>query len=176
MVRPDQLASPRDDSGRGSAGSYIMIAGPTASGKSQLALELAASVDGEIINADAMQLYADLLVLTARRPRLTLQLLRIIYTGYWMRRIGHRWLLGLILPPPPRPTLRPAQRCRSLLVGQACICRRRSTASRRYPMCPPPSINPASHGTIRLEVPPFGRNWLETRSLPGAWPMETVSD
>ena len=66
MVRPDQLAGPPENSGRGRAGSYIMIAGPTASGKSQLALELAASVDGEIINADAMQLYADLLVLTAR--------------------------------------------------------------------------------------------------------------
>ena len=66
MVQPHQLAGPRDDSGRGHAGSYIMIAGPTASGKSQLALELAAAVDGEIINADSMQLYADLLVLTAR--------------------------------------------------------------------------------------------------------------
>ncbi len=66
MVQPDQLAGPKDDSGRGRAGSYIMIAGPTASGKSQLALELAAALDGEIINADSMQLYADLSVLTAR--------------------------------------------------------------------------------------------------------------
>ncbi len=46
--------------------SYIMIAGPTASGKSQLALDLAGKIDGEIINADSMQLYADLSVLTAR--------------------------------------------------------------------------------------------------------------
>jgi len=46
--------------------SYIMIAGPTASGKSKLAVDLAARLDGEVINADSMQLYADLSVLTAR--------------------------------------------------------------------------------------------------------------
>ena len=46
--------------------SYIMIAGPTASGKSQLAVDLACQLDGEVINADSMQLYADLSILTAR--------------------------------------------------------------------------------------------------------------
>ncbi|PWV99146.1 tRNA dimethylallyltransferase [Hoeflea marina] len=44
----------------------ILIAGPTASGKSKLALELAASRNGEIINADSMQVYDVLQVLTAR--------------------------------------------------------------------------------------------------------------
>ena len=43
-----------------------LIAGPTASGKSALALRLAEAVGGEIVNADSMQLYADLRVLTAR--------------------------------------------------------------------------------------------------------------
>jgi tRNA dimethylallyltransferase len=43
-----------------------LIAGPTASGKSALALRLAERTDGEIVNADALQLYADLRVLTAR--------------------------------------------------------------------------------------------------------------
>ena len=43
-----------------------LIAGPTASGKSALALRLAAAVGGEIVNADSMQLYADLRLLTAR--------------------------------------------------------------------------------------------------------------
>lgn len=43
-----------------------LIAGPTASGKSALALELARRIDGVILNADALQLYADLRVLTAR--------------------------------------------------------------------------------------------------------------
>ncbi len=43
-----------------------VIAGPTAGGKSGLALALAKRLDGTIINADASQLYADLRVLSAR--------------------------------------------------------------------------------------------------------------
>lgn len=44
----------------------ILIAGPTASGKSALALRLAEALDGEIINADSMQVYRELRILTAR--------------------------------------------------------------------------------------------------------------
>jgi tRNA dimethylallyltransferase len=44
----------------------ILIAGPTASGKSALALELAAKLRGTIINADSMQVYRDLRIITAR--------------------------------------------------------------------------------------------------------------
>jgi tRNA dimethylallyltransferase len=44
----------------------ILIAGPTASGKSALALRLAEDVGGEIVNADALQLYRDLRILSAR--------------------------------------------------------------------------------------------------------------
>jgi tRNA dimethylallyltransferase len=44
----------------------ILIAGPTASGKSALALELAQATGGVIINADSMQVYRDLRVITAR--------------------------------------------------------------------------------------------------------------
>lgn len=44
----------------------VLIAGPTASGKSALALELALSVGGIVINADSMQVYRDLRVITAR--------------------------------------------------------------------------------------------------------------
>ncbi|MFS0736982.1 tRNA (adenosine(37)-N6)-dimethylallyltransferase MiaA [Sphingomonas sp. 1P06PA] len=43
-----------------------LIAGPTASGKSALAIALAEAVSGTVINADASQLYADLRVLSAR--------------------------------------------------------------------------------------------------------------
>jgi len=43
-----------------------LIAGPTASGKSALALKLAEAIGGEIVNADSMQLYADLQIVTAR--------------------------------------------------------------------------------------------------------------
>ena len=45
---------------------YIILAGPTASGKSAIALDLAAEIDGVIINADSMQVYKDLHILTAR--------------------------------------------------------------------------------------------------------------
>jgi tRNA dimethylallyltransferase len=44
----------------------ILIAGPTASGKSALALALAEKLDGEVINADSMQVYRDLRIITAR--------------------------------------------------------------------------------------------------------------
>ena len=44
----------------------VLIAGPTASGKSALALELAEKLGGTIVNADSMQVYRDLRVITAR--------------------------------------------------------------------------------------------------------------
>lgn len=44
----------------------IVIAGPTASGKSGLALDVAENLKGEIVNADAFQVYSGLQVLTAR--------------------------------------------------------------------------------------------------------------
>lgn len=44
----------------------IVVAGPTASGKSGLGLELAERLGGAIINADSMQVYRDLRILTAR--------------------------------------------------------------------------------------------------------------
>jgi tRNA dimethylallyltransferase len=47
----------------------IIVAGPTASGKSALALAIARDFDAVIVNADSMQLYADLDVLTARPSR-----------------------------------------------------------------------------------------------------------
>src|SRR6478736_8383079 len=44
----------------------VLIAGPTASGKSALALEFAEKVGGVVINTDSMQVYRDLRVITAR--------------------------------------------------------------------------------------------------------------
>jgi tRNA dimethylallyltransferase len=44
----------------------VIVYGPTASGKSVLALRLAESLDGVVINADSLQLYAELQILTAR--------------------------------------------------------------------------------------------------------------
>ena len=47
----------------------ILISGPTASGKSKFAIQLAKKINGEVINADSMQIYKELKILTAR-PKL----------------------------------------------------------------------------------------------------------
>ncbi|MBB4659209.1 tRNA (adenosine(37)-N6)-dimethylallyltransferase MiaA [Parvularcula dongshanensis] len=44
----------------------LILAGPTASGKSAAAIRLAREVGGEVVNADAMQVYSDLRIVTAR--------------------------------------------------------------------------------------------------------------
>ncbi len=44
----------------------ILLAGPTASGKSKLAIHLAKKINGEIINADSMQVYKEFLVLSSK--------------------------------------------------------------------------------------------------------------
>src|SRR5258705_3648110 len=56
----------------------VIIAGPTTSGKSALALELAAAFSGTIINADSQQIYRDLKILNARPDAAA------------MRRVPHR--------------------------------------------------------------------------------------
>ena len=44
----------------------ILLAGPTASGKSKLAIKLAKKINGEIINADSMQIYKEFFILSSR--------------------------------------------------------------------------------------------------------------
>ena len=44
----------------------IVIAGPTASGKTSLSIELAKKIDGEIVSADSMQIYKDMDIGTAK--------------------------------------------------------------------------------------------------------------
>ena len=46
----------------------ILISGPTASGKSKFSIQLAKKINGEVINADSMQIFKELKILTAR-PR-----------------------------------------------------------------------------------------------------------
>ena len=53
----------------GDSNKAVLIAGPTASGKSALALALAQKAGGVVINADSMQVYRDLRVITARPAR-----------------------------------------------------------------------------------------------------------
>jgi len=76
----------------------ILIAGPTASGKSSLALDLAQSTNATIINADALQVYGNWRILTARPdPAETARAPHRLYghiaadvpysTGHWLREV-----------------------------------------------------------------------------------------
>jgi len=51
----------------------ILIAGPTASGKSKLAIEVAKKINGEIINADSMQVYKEFSILSSRPSKIDLK-------------------------------------------------------------------------------------------------------
>jgi tRNA dimethylallyltransferase len=77
----------------------ILITGPTASGKSALAVELARAHGGEVVNADSMQVYDTLKVLTARPDVAdmagiphhlygTVPAGQAFSTGEWLRRVG----------------------------------------------------------------------------------------
>ncbi len=60
----------------------ILISGPTASGKSSFAIKLAKKVNGEIINADSMQVYKQLKVLSARPDQKKSQKIRHHLYGF----------------------------------------------------------------------------------------------
>ena len=63
-VSPNTMSSPfENSSGRRP---IIVVAGPTASGKSELAIRIAEAFGGTVINADSMQVYQELEILTAR--------------------------------------------------------------------------------------------------------------
>jgi tRNA dimethylallyltransferase len=60
----------------------ILIYGPTASGKSSFAIKLAKKIDGEIINADSMQVYKELKILSARPLQNDLQKIKHHLYGF----------------------------------------------------------------------------------------------
>tara|TARA_Y100000590_G_scaffold267165_1_gene300037 strand:+ start:461 stop:1384 length:924 start_codon:yes stop_codon:yes gene_type:complete len=60
----------------------ILIAGPTASGKSSFSLKLAKKINGEIINADSMQIYKQLKILTARPKKENLKKIKHHLYGF----------------------------------------------------------------------------------------------
>lgn len=78
----------------------VLIAGPTASGKSALALRLAKQIGATIVNADSMQVYRDLRILTARpTPEEEARVPHRLYghvdaavnysTGQWLRDVSN---------------------------------------------------------------------------------------
>lgn len=75
-----------------------VIIGPTASGKSALAIKIAKEIDGSVINADAMQIYKDLTLISARPTLQEMQGIPHLLYGYadayfqssvqdWLRRV-----------------------------------------------------------------------------------------
>ena len=60
----------------------ILIAGPTACGKSNFALKLSKKIKGEIINADSMQVYKQLQILTARPKKKDLKKIKHHLYGF----------------------------------------------------------------------------------------------
>ena len=51
----------------------ILLFGPTASGKSKLAIDIAKKLNGEILNADSMQVYKEIKILSARPDKSTIK-------------------------------------------------------------------------------------------------------
>jgi len=95
----------------GQKNKVILLAGPTASGKSKLAIKLALHFNGEIINADSMQVYKEISILTSRpNPEDTKIIRHHLYgfnsvkkkfsTGLWLKmvvkKIEDQWKKGQI--------------------------------------------------------------------------------
>ena len=87
----------------------ILLAGPTASGKSKLAIKLAQYFNGEIINADSMQIYKEVSILTSKPDSQDTKIIRHhLYgfnsvkkkfsTGHWLKmvigKIEEQWESG----------------------------------------------------------------------------------
>ena len=70
----------------------ILISGPTASGKSSFAIKLAKKVSGEIINADSMQVYKQLKILSSRPDKLKYQ--KIIHHLYGFHDVKKNFSTG----------------------------------------------------------------------------------
>ena len=61
----------------------ILLGGPTASGKSNLAVNIAKLIDGEIINADSMQVYKNFPILTSQPSKSLQQSIKHHMYGYF---------------------------------------------------------------------------------------------
>ena len=79
----------------------ILLSGPTASGKTKLAIYLAKKINGEIINADSMQVYKDFQILSSRPSKNELRLAKhhlygfqssgaLFSTGKWLKLVKNK--------------------------------------------------------------------------------------
>ena len=60
----------------------ILLAGPTASGKSELAIKLGKYLSGEIINADSMQVYKEISILSSKPEKRDIKIIRHHLYGF----------------------------------------------------------------------------------------------
>ena len=65
----------------------VLIAGPTASGKSKLAVKLAGKINGEVINADSMQVYKEFKILSSRPNNSDLKKIKHHLYGFFCKKI-----------------------------------------------------------------------------------------
>ena len=70
----------------------ILISGPTASGKTEFAIKLAKRIDGEIINADSMQIYKELKILTARPNKIDIK--KVKHHLYGIKSVNSKFSTG----------------------------------------------------------------------------------
>ena len=70
----------------------ILISGPTASGKSKLSVLLAKKINGEIINADSMQIYKEISILSSR-PKIT-DLKKVKHHLYGFQSVNSKFSVG----------------------------------------------------------------------------------
>ncbi len=70
----------------------ILISGPTASGKSKLSVLLAKKINGEIINADSMQIYREISILSSR-PKI-IDLKRVKHHLYGFQSVNNKFSVG----------------------------------------------------------------------------------
>jgi tRNA dimethylallyltransferase len=131
----------------------VLIAGPTASGKSALALRLAERLGATIVNADSMQVYRDLRIITARpTPEEEARVPHRLYghvdaavnysTGQWLRDVGE--VLGQLK----------AQRRSAILVGGTGLYFKALTAGLAAVPPIPAAIRTQVRGRIETEGAP----------------------
>jgi tRNA dimethylallyltransferase len=72
----------------------ILIYGPTASGKSSFAINLAKKIKGEIVNADSMQIYNDLKILTARPTKKDFQQIKHTFMVFRVEKKVFQLVIG----------------------------------------------------------------------------------
>ena len=77
----------------------FVVMGPTASGKSGLALRLAEQIKGSVVNADSMQIYKDLTIISARPTESEMNGIPHLLYGYvdaWTQGTVHEWLSRVV--------------------------------------------------------------------------------